>query len=479
MWRRKDMMVSPDSIADVEELVTIALNQRELQEDSERVIKNKIEEITMVMKVVHDDFYSFLIKNNIDTNYPVFNDITTDDVVPSTVPNESMGAISTDMASLPNLPNNVMLRVKELLLEKYMTLQDEIGLYIDSLYKMKLEKASLEHKLETLQKVEDEYKVNIEKNRDIYNSLLSNLEKINSLNQNLLDFKSLFNVLPDVYTAYSYRKFQDNYFNRYSKAYYEKKKTIYRYSSNLLDTYESNTVDIEGGNLYTEIFLSIKSYFGSYGEEKLPLKYIDAIQVKDSIKDKITEFNSNLNILITNIKTNFNIIRGVKNNNLGNSVIEGLIASTVELSKSFVTDKTMEHSTLKTVSDKNYTVNLSVNENIAKIKRKLQLGVEKLDDAFIKVSGKFLRKISLTIGYPIFYTYSKDVNGEDHLRDIVRQKFGGDLPFCDEEKQVDNYGNVLFTKKTDLDPETGLRKMDVYTAILRRKTRNSRDVTSY
>lgn len=451
MRRRRDIFVRPNSISDIQELVYIAENQKEKIENKEVVIRKKIEELNSYILTLREEFLNFLILNNIDPNYPVLGIVTEDKVVPDTVAEQSFEAVPIEKAMLPNIPNDVFLRTINLLTEKYETLQKEIEEYTDKMLKARLQKAKLELKLEEIIRVTSEYREKIENKKEEYDSLVNNLEMIKYLYQNLLDFKYLFIKTPDSFTSDSYIKFYNNYLNRYSSYYYEKKKIIKNAVDSLNEKYKANIVDKTENGIYLTVFKDISSFFDSYQGDNLPDKYVDAIPLKKDIVKKLDKFSEDLNVIIDNNKQALDFIREVKG--IGNSVVDGLISSVLEISKSFATQRKIEHTTFEDVKNSNYTINLSVNQKINTIKNKLQLGVEKLDETFIRSNREFLRKIALTIGFPVEYSYDKSKTLEEHIREKVRLKYGGNIPFCDEEVIINADGSKKFIKKDELDKD--------------------------
>lgn len=474
MRRRKDTSVKLSSPADIEELVTIAQNQKEYHEDQIRVIKRRLELLDTSIAVLKDDFLSFLKSNGIDPNYPVFADVVADEVVPDTVPEGAMEVVRIEEAMLPNIPDNTFEKLISILKTKYSTFQDEIDEFSDALARKKLDKGKLESKLEGIHKSIEQYKDKIKEKQQDYNDSVKNMDLIKSLFQNLLDFKYLFSVVPDKFTSESFVNFQTNYLDRYSTTYYEKKKTIKKFSDYLIDNYKITPIDQMEEGFYILVFRDISQYF-TYPEDGLPDKYVDAIPKKKEILKKLDEFGESLNKLIINVKTTLDSIRGVKG--VGNSVVDGLITSTTEIAKSYMGQRKIEQSTLKDISNNNYTMNLAVNQKVEGIKDKLQMGVEKLDDTFMKATSKFMRKIALGRRFPVNFIYDRNTNLEDHLRNKVRQKFGGNIPFCDEEVKTDPSGKKIFVKKANIEPKTGKPVTEYQTDILEKKSRTDSDVT--
>lgn len=475
MRRRKDTVVKLSSPSDIEELVNIAQNQKEYHEYQITIIKRRIELLDKSIAMLKDDFLSFLRNNGIDTNYPVFGDVVSDQVVPDTVPEDAQSVVRIEEAMLPNIPHDVFLKTINILRSKYSTLQDEIDDYTDALKRKKLDKAKLEAKLDGVQKSIEEYKDNIKEKQQDYNDSVKNLNLIKSLYQNLLDFKYLFTAIPDSFTAESYVQFQTNYLDRYSTHYYGKVKTIKKFSEILQENYVPTAVDQMEQGFYTTVFREISIYFGD-PEEGIPEKYVDAIPKKKDIIKKLDSFGDSLNKLILNVKITTDSIRGVKG--VGNSVVDGLITSTTEISKSYMGQRKIEQTTLKDINNNNYTLNLSVNQKVNDIKDKLQLGIENLDEKFMKATSKFLRKIAIGRGFPVTFIYDRNTNLEDHVREKVRQKYGGNIPFCDEEVTTDSTGKKIFVKKSDMDPKSGKPLVQYKSEILEKMTRTSRDITS-
>lgn len=478
MRRRKDSYVRSNSIADVEELFTIAQGEKEYHEAREEILKRRIEELEKVIRMTRDDFVTFLRGHGIDPNYPVLSDVLSDDVVPDTVPEQSMGAVSIEQAMLPNIPNSTFLTTINLIRDNFETLHDEIEEYSDNLYKMKLQKSKLEARLDAVKKSIVEYQDKLKDRQGDYNDSVKNLEKIKALYQDLLDFRSLIYMLPNTFTSESFIKFQNSYFDRYSISYYGKKRSIYGRSTNMQENYKPTAIDQMEQGFYTVVFKDIAMYFSPYKKEdnNLPDKYVDAMPKKKEIIAKMDEFSVSLDKLIANVKVTLDSLRGVKG--VGNSLVDGLITSTKEIANSFAAQKKIEHTTLESVSKDNYTVGLGVQQNVDKIKNHLQQGVDKLDERFMQSSNKFLRKIANKMGFPVNILYDRNINLEDHVREMVRRKYGGNIPFCDEDVVLGNNGKKSFVKKIDIDPKTGKSKADSQGAILEKKSRTSSNLTS-
>lgn len=475
MRRRRNITVRDSSPADIEELTSIAQNQKEYSEEKINVIKRRIDLIDKSIETLRDDFISFMTSNGLDLDYTIMGEVTSDQVVPDTVPDDAMEAIPIEDAMIPSLTHTTFLSVTNILLDKYPTFQDEIEEYIDALKRKRLDKAKLEDRLNGVKKSIQEYEDKISENKIVYNDSIDNLNKIKSLYQNLLDFKYLFVTLPNAFTAESYIKFQNNYLNRYSTVYYEKKNLIAKFSDILQEEYTITPIDQMEQGFYTTVFKDISIYFTeTESEDGLKDKYVDTIPNKDKVIKKLDNFSISLNKLILNIKMTLDNLRGVTG--VGNSVVDGLVSSTNEIAKSFVGRKKIEHTTLKSIKSTNYSTNLSVNQQIEEVKNKLQLGVENLDEKFMRASNKHLRKIALRIGFPVKYIYDRTTNLEDHVREKVRQKFGGDIPFCDESVLINSEGKRTFVKKSDIDPKTGKTKIEYQTDILEKNTRTDHDI---
>lgn len=475
MRRRRDIFVRPNSVSDVQELVYIAENQKEKIENKEIIIRKKIEELNNYILTLREEFLNFLILNNIDPNYPVLSIVTGDKVVPDTVAEQSFEAIPIEKAMLPNIPNDVFLRTINLLTEKYETLQKEIEEYTDKMLKARLQKAKLELKLEEIIRVTSEYREKIENKKEEYDNLINNLEMVKYLYQNLLDFKYLFTKTPDSFTSDSYIKFYNNYLNRYSSYYYEKKKVIKNSADILSEKYKANVVDKAENGIYLTVFKNISSYFDTYQSDNLPDKYVDAIPLKKDIIKKLNKFAEDLDHIVNNNKQALDYVREVKG--IGNSVVNSLISSVMEISRSFATQRKMEHTTFDDIKNSNYTINLSINQKIESIKNKLQLGVEKLDESFVRSNREFLRKIALTIGFPVEYSYDRTKTLEEHIREKVRLKYGGNIPFCDEEVIINADGSKKFIRKNELDKDK-ISKKDKNRKQLEKITQIEQDILS-
>jgi len=488
--RIKDNYNKNNSIAEIEDLYTIAENNKDKVEDKRRLLKKEIADLAKMISITREEFISFLNSYGVETTFPIFSTVTADSVMPFTVSSQSLTEIPIENAMLSNNPNPTFLRTLNLLQNKYETLQDEIEEYVYSLLRMRLRKSELEADLESVDKTITEYKERLEEYQTEYNDAVSNLDKIRSLYQNLLDFKYLITAIPDTFTAESYTKFQNNYFNRYSTEYYNKKKTLMKMGITLQDNYKLTVFDKEQLGIYTLVFREIAYFFSSdegYSIKEsnnssnglikvLPEKYIDAISYKTSILKKLDLLAKDIDQLIFNSKNTLDAIRGVKG--VGNSVVDSLITSTNAIANSYVSKKTIVPDTLKDVTNDNYTVRLGVNQSINSFKSHLQLGIENLDSKFVRASSHFLRKMAKTIGFPVTFFYDRTINLEDHLREKVRQKYGGNIPFCDEVESMDENGNIIFIKKDNTDLKTGKSKTNIRALALEKLTEAPTDILS-
>jgi predicted RNA-binding protein YlqC (UPF0109 family) len=457
--------------------MAIATDHKEVLDYRERHLKRKIEEITRDIMVVREDFLNFLRVNNIDPNYPIVASVTADPAVPDTAPEQSMESIPIEQAMLPNIPNDTFLKTMNLLQDKYVTFQGEIEEYTDQLYKMRLHRAQLEGTLEGVKKASEEYQSKIKENQKDYDQTVSNLDKIKYLYISLLNFKYLFSSLPDVMTAESYMRFKTNNLNKYSSNYSTLKKTIKITGDMLQESYTTTAFDQIENGVYVTVFKDISIYFDSEQKDSLPVQYVDAISMKKDIMTKLEVLSNDLDKLISNNIKTLDAIRGVKG--IGNSMVEGLVTSTIEISNSFAAAKKVEQTTLDTVKSGNYTVGEGVNRKIKDIKSRVQGGIENLDEKFIKAQRNILRKIALTFGFPVKSSEDRNTNLEEHLRERVRQKYGGNIPFCDEVETIDSSGNKVFIKKEAFDEKTGKSKKDTSSDILEFETRINRDIMSH
>lgn len=476
MRRKKDLYNSSSSISEIQELVYIAQNKKEFLDYQKNMYKRKVDEINRRIIMIREEFYSFLSRNNIDPDYPVFNSVTGDMVVPDTNPEQAVNAVSITSVSLSNIPNDIFLRATITLRKKYPSLQREIEYHVDELLRFKLNKSKYEAKLEEIDRAQQNYQENVNKQDSDYKIIIKNLEKINSLYKNLLDFKYLFTILPDEFTSDTYYKFQTNYLDRYSVFYYGKKTRIRKISEKIQETYEPTKVDVVQAGIFITVFKEIHDYFDISNGENLPDKYVDSIPVKDEIISYLDKFSNDLDELITNCKTTLDMIRGVKG--IGNSSVDGLITSAKEISKSFAAAKKIDQITFENIINNNSSKGSQINKNIKVFKDNLQNGVDNLDEKFISYQKNLLRRMAAATGWPVFYNYEKETNLEAYLREKIRQRYGGDLPFCDEIEIVDSNGDIIYVKKSDIDEKSGKTVIDTETEKLKRITQTDRDILS-
>lgn len=203
--------------------------------------------------------------------------------------------------------------------------------------------------------------------------------------------------------------------------------------------------------------------------ENLPRQYVDAVPLKDDIIAKIDDLTGKLDVLVSGIKGQLDAIR--ETTGIGNSNVEQLVSTTKEAAASVVKATTVDQSTLDQVVAVNQIGLEAVKNKAAELKSQLQRGVENMDEAFVQNNRSMINRMLLAKDYPVSYIKDRTINLEDHLRDKVRRKFGGNLPFCDEDEVIDpTTGKKSFVKKTDVDPATGRKRASIQAELLKRRT---------
>jgi len=163
---------------------------------------------------------------------------------------------------------------------------------------------------------------------------------------------------------------------------------------------------------------------------------------------------------------------------IGNTTIDSLVSATEELLRSPATRHKMSTSDLNNLIDSNRVIGLRAVEKIDEVKDKLQGGVDNLDQAFIRAQKNLLRRISHIVGFPVGHAFDREENLEDHLREKIRNEYGGDIPFCDEVRTIDSRGDIVFIKKVDMDSITGKSKVDTEAEKLKKITKSDRSILS-
>lgn len=476
MSRRKDTYVRDVSLADIQDLYTIAVDSKEKIDYVEAFLKRRIAQQARQIKIIRQDFKSFLNRNNINTSYPEFSQVFSEDVRQDTEAEQATDIFPVERFFGKSYTDFTMQQTAQILRDKYPTLQSPIGEYQDRIKTAKMNKAMLENKLEGLNILRREYKSNIDVKRDQYEAEKSNLEKLKALKQNILEFEDVFGSLPSGTTSEQAVRYYLAGLGGTNPFYAFKKRKIKKMADRLVVTYAPGEEVETNVDTFKEVFKQISDYFGGSEdfETPLPSQYVDALNLEDKIIEQTESFLEDIDGLIESTRAALDSIREVSG--IGNATVENLIAASTEIAQSPVTARYIERTTLDEVTIDNEVLLERAEQDTNRLKRWLATGVGNVSDTLSNISKNAVRKMALVIGVPIDFVRDKFTNLQDHLREDIRDKYGGDIPFCDEVTYTDITGEKRFIKESEIDPETGRPKTEVNGDIYLEETLIPRDI---
>lgn len=471
--RRMEKNVSKEnSLYEIQELASMASDKREYFEYKSIYYGRKLEGLKIKLRIARNSFLSFLQENGIDENFPVLRrELETE--FPQISVDSVFSYYPVGEKSLPDIPDTTFMTLKDILITNYGSLEKKIEEHIDTILRYSLKKSQIEYELEKADRAVSEYRERVEKKKEKHGYHLENLEMINALHQNMLDFKFLISAIPDDLTSQASASFQNNNLESYGSYYYGKKNKISRMAENLQERFESG-IDTDG--LFMETMQKIAMIFGERGVVGIPDKYIEAAPQKSFILEKLNELSAEIEMLVKHEKRELGKIAGTSGT--GNKLVDDLISASAQISEKMSDTGKVDNTDLNEVIESNRIYKEQSDKLMKDIKQKLKNGVENLDSKFISEYKHFLRKTALSMGFPVNYVSDRFTNLEDYLREKIRRKYGGDIPFCDEKVITDSKGNRYFVKESDIDPETGKKRTDAEAERIRRIIDDDRSIVN-
>lgn len=479
MSRRKDAYVRGDSLADIQDLAKIAAENKDLLDDLAVSLKEKIDRLAQYIKETRYEFNQFLQSYSIDTSYPEFSDVYADDIRQDTAAENAVDVIPVETVFTKTFSDYTMNQTFRILKDKYPTLQEPIGRYRDKLRALRLHKAWLENRLEQVRILQREYAPNIEQRKEEYDLGKENLYRLRSLFKDIHELRNnLFMAAPNILTSGQARDLSQSKLIENNVTYVSQRRRIKKMADKLNEDFTVSSELESDLEEFKTLFKDISEYFGSSDavENPLPPQLVEGIEISSDIQESFESFMTRLHVLMDRIRVALDSIRGVQG--VGNATVENLIAASTEIAQSEVVANYIESRTLSQVLLDNQVREERVEQESSRLKKWLQTGVSNIGEILNNVQKGVLRKTALVTGAPVEFIKDRITNLEDHMRENIRSKYGGDIPFCDEVVYIDVTGEKKFIKETEIDPETGKPKSEVQRGILLEETLLPRDIQS-
>lgn len=293
----------------------------------------------------------------------------------------------------------------------------------------------------------------VQENEDIYKILRKNLEDLKTIQRYLVEFKGIFEIIPDALTSETASRFQTNYLDKYSTFYVYRKKSIVnatiRATASFGETYAGDP-DLKK---FLDLFKEISNYFTTF----LPEQYVDSIFMKLIIIDNINTYIKKMQEAISRVVFSLEALRG--ETGTGNDVLDSFITNTIEIANSPVNKRRISQTTLDQIVEESRIRATNVKQAMDDFKNMIGGGIDNITTAAAQRIRHLL--IRTSNNKVMKFLQGPDVYSEDHAREIVRRRYGGNIPFCDEVVTMDATWNVSFVKKSEWDPKAKKKKVDV------------------
>lgn len=479
MSRRKDAYVRGDSVAEIQDLAKIAIDNKDLLDDAVVSLKEKIDRLIQYIKEVREEFKRFLSSYGINSSYPEFSTVYADDIRQDTVAEQAVDVIPVETIFVKSFTDYTMNETYEILKDKYPTLQGPIEEYRDKLLKAKLHKALLENRLEQTRILQQEYIESIDQRKEDYELEKENLYRLRALFRNILQFRNnVFMAIPPDQTSERARNLSISRLGSDNALYASRRRSIKKMADKLNENFAVSSeleADLEE---FKTLFKDVSEYFGSSDtvENPLPAQLVDGLSSRTEIQDAIEGYLTRIQALMDKIRVALDSIRGIRG--LGNAMVESLIGASFGIAQSEVTADYIERTTFDEVTLDNQVREERVEQESNRLKKWLQTGVSNIQEILNNIQKGILRKTALVTGAPVEFVKDKITNLEDHLREDIRAKYGGDIRFCDEVIYIDITGEKKFVKETEIDPQTGKPRSEIQRGILLEETVPPRDIRS-
>jgi len=457
MALRRDAYLHDDSIGDIEELQKFYEGRKESLDYWMLHAQKKTALLSARIKELREEFREFLRVNNLPQDYPIFNEVLSDDVYPDDVSESQQDRSEEDIESARTkiFSDQTTLQTRTVL-ERASPIQREIEEYIDRITKLWHRKAELDNEKEFIEGLQKRYKSRIENNETLYTSLRTNLEKLNTMLRHLREFSMIFTLYPSAFTSEDKIRQQDVLTEKYGSFYASKKKRIVRTANNLAETF-SDSDDAFSDSVFSETMNEIKTYF----LEGLPATYKSAIDIRDVIVAQVESLSQTVISLVGSAHVALDQIRGSEG--VDNPELDQLISNSRLILQSAVRSRNVSQDNLDDIVQTNQRVLVQAQNAAKEFNANLQAGIDSVNERFANAQKRWLRKMALSIGYPVENTRSGSKNYEETVRERVRQKFGGNLPFCDEVIVQEANGQNTFVKRDEATLVGGVykRKSDI------------------
>jgi len=292
-----------------------------------------------------------------------------------------------------------------------------------------------------------------QENEDIYKMLKYSMEDLKTLQKYLIEFRNIFEVIPNPLTSETASKFHTNYLDKYSIFYVWRKKSIVRATIKATVSFGKVYKGDPDLKKFLDLFKEISDYFTNF----LPAQYVDSIFMKLIIADNVNTYVRKLQEAVNRVISLLETLRG--ETGTGNDMLDSFITNTLEIANAPMNKRRIDQTNLDQVVEEGRIRMAAVKAVVRDFESMVGAGIDRMTDEVAQRVRHFLARASNN--KVMNYIKGPDVYSEDHVREIVRRKYGNDIPFCDEVTITDANNHISFVKESEWDPKAKKKIVDM------------------
>lgn len=430
-----------DSEAVVESIVDMMLQTEELFSDQVGNYNRRIHRVQRQIKQEQEKLKLLLAENNLSPNIPQFSKVLGDYLYPDSESEPAQTYINPETASGKTHTVLEVYSLKEIASHEP-GVNDAIRDSMERIYKARNMLSKLTYRQQKLNNI---YGESIEKKKRsaTYKDLKKKNKETALLIAEVRSFRDVILQIPDELAAQKAKADHDLGMNVYCSAYVVRRKTIVKDAADFYDAFP----DDEDVQSTMDNLLSLMS-------TAMPKQYTGAIQRKEAILRLLDGALAELGILLADSIGELNTLAGSQG--IPNEKIESIRRNVISVLRSQVKSKV----TTKITRDQMLAVNDSdITEKVRKKDRFVNAlnrmsdavtqGAEAMGEVAQQFSKRLFDKAVISSGFPESFQKTGVETLKDNQREVVRQKYGGEIPFCDEVIIINDDGTKEFVKKVD------------------------------
>ncbi|MBD3260237.1 MAG: hypothetical protein GF334_00940 [Candidatus Altiarchaeales archaeon] len=437
----KNPYSSNDSEAVVESIVDMMLQTEELYSDQFNNYLRRIHRVRRNIKREQEKLKLLLAENNLSPSLPQFSKVLGDYLYPDSESEPAQTYVNPEESYTKTHTVLEVYTLKEIAAQQP-GVNDAIRDSMERIYKERNMLSKLTYKFHKLNNVFGE-SIERKKSSSSYKDVKKKNRDIAVLISEVRSFRDVIQQIPDELAASKAKEDLNTGMNVYCSAYMVRKKQVIKDAADLSEDFSDDTSlqDTING------LLAIMSL-------SMPKQYTGTVENKKSILRLLDGALTDLGLLLADTIGELNLLAG--SSGIPNEKVESIRRNIISVLRSQVKSKV----TTKTTRDQMLAVNDSdISEKVRKKDRFVNAlnrmsdavtqGAEAMGEVAQEFSKRLFNTAVLSSGFPETFQKTGLEALKDNQREVVRQRYGGEIPFCDEVIVINDDGTKEFVKKED------------------------------